>query len=74
MAIEIRELVIKVKIEESVQGTSERLDIEKIKQLILKECKKEIKRELNRKKEMVSGGIPLNIKGVPGAPMGTSSL
>ncbi|MBL1232854.1 MAG: DUF5908 family protein [Vicingaceae bacterium] len=51
MAIEIRELVIKVKIEESVQGTSERLDIEKIKQLILKECKKEIKRELNRKKE-----------------------
>jgi len=51
MAIEIRELVIKVKIEESVQGTNERLDIEKIKQSILKECKKEIKRELNRKKE-----------------------
>ncbi len=51
MAIEIRELVIKVKIEESVRGTNERLDIEKIKQSILKECKKEIKRELNRKKE-----------------------
>lgn len=51
MAIEIRELVIKVKIEESGQRTSPELDINKIKQSILKECKKEIKRELNRKKE-----------------------
>lgn len=51
MAVEIRELVIKVKIEESVQKTPSELDINKIKQSILKECKKEIKRELNRKKE-----------------------
>jgi hypothetical protein len=51
MAIEIRELVIKVKIEETSKSSHEQLDIEKIKQSILKECKKEIKKEINRKNE-----------------------
>lgn len=51
MAIEIRELVIRVKIEDSGRNTPSELDVNKIKQSILKECKKEIKRELNRKKE-----------------------
>lgn len=51
MAIEIRELVIKVKIEESLNRSAKNDDILEIKQEILKECKKEIKRELNRKKE-----------------------
>ncbi len=52
MAIEIRELVIKVKIEESLNGAKNTdVDLEKIKQSVLKECKKEISRQLNRKKE-----------------------
>lgn len=52
MAIEIRELVIKVKIEESQKKTAiDQLDINRMKQSILKECKREIKRELNRKNE-----------------------
>jgi len=51
MAIEIRELIIKVKIEESLRRTGENLDVERIKQAILKECKKEIKKELNKRKE-----------------------
>lgn len=49
MAIEIRELVIRVKIEESNDKTKQHIDVDKIKHTILKECKKEIKRELNRK-------------------------
>ena len=52
MAIEIRELVIKVKIEEPQKRSSiDQVDMEKMKYSILKECKKEIKRELKRTKE-----------------------
>lgn len=52
MTIEIRELVIKVKIEESLNGVNNsNLDVNKIQQSILKECKKEISRQLNKKKE-----------------------
>lgn len=51
MAIEIRELVIKVKIEESVQKTPSEFDMNKLKESLLKECRKEIQRELKRKKE-----------------------
>lgn len=51
MAIEIRELVIKVKIEEPLNKTAGNVDLHEMKHAILKECKKEIKKELNRKKE-----------------------
>ncbi len=51
MPIEIRELLIKVKIEEPLQGNSENLDIHQIRQSLLKECKKEIKKQLNNYKE-----------------------
>lgn len=51
MSIEIRELVIKVKIEEASGKTSENFNVDKIKASILKECKKEIKRELTKKRE-----------------------
>lgn len=51
MPIEIRELVIKVKIEESLNKTREEIDFSKIKREILSECKREIKREFNKKKE-----------------------
>ena len=51
MAIEIRELVIKVKIEEPLNKEVENVNLHEMRQVILKECKKEIKKELNRKKE-----------------------
>ncbi|MCB0401161.1 MAG: hypothetical protein KDD41_03700 [Flavobacteriales bacterium] len=51
MAIEIRELVIRVKIEEGTPNRSKDIDVEKIRQSILKECKREIKRELSKKNE-----------------------
>ena len=51
MPIEIRELVIKVRIEEDLNKPSEQVDMSKMKQSILKECKKEIERQLRRSKE-----------------------
>lgn len=51
MAIEIRELLIKVKIEDPVNTLQNDLTINQIKQFISKECKKEINKQLNRKKE-----------------------
>lgn len=51
MAIEIRELLIKVKIEDPVNTLHNDLTINQIKQFISKECKKEINKQLNRKKE-----------------------
>lgn len=51
MPIEIRELLIKVKIEESLNTSSSNLDIYQMKQSILKECKKEIKKQINSAKE-----------------------
>ena len=51
MPIEIRELLIKVKIEEPLNSNAENLDIEQMKLSILKECRKEIKKQLNNYKE-----------------------
>ncbi len=51
MPIEIRELVIKVKIEESQNKSTSDLDVSKIKESLLKECKKEITRQLKLRKE-----------------------
>ena len=51
MAIEIRELLIKVKIEEPLNSVSEGLDLQRIKHSILKECKKEIKKQLGNSKD-----------------------
>ena len=51
MPIEIRELLIKVKIEESLNTSTTALDINQIRQSLLKECKKEIKKQLNSLKE-----------------------
>jgi len=52
MPIEIRELVIKVKIEETLsKNNNSNIDVSQIKQSILKECKKEISKQINQKKE-----------------------
>jgi hypothetical protein len=51
MAIEIRELLIKVKIEDPITTSVPDLNINQIRQLISKECKKEIKKQMGRKKE-----------------------
>lgn len=51
MAIEIRELLIKVKIEELQTNSSESFQINDLKQAILKECRKEIKKQLTKTKE-----------------------
>lgn len=51
MAIEIRELVIKVKIEEGNSSSNNQVDMLHIKQSVLKECKKEIRKQLRKYKE-----------------------
>jgi|TARA_R100000935_G_scaffold58879_1_gene98952 hypothetical protein len=47
MPIEIRELLIKVRIEEETATVSESIDIAGLKQTLLKECKKEIAKQCN---------------------------
>ncbi|MEE9361207.1 MAG: DUF5908 family protein [Cellulophaga sp.] len=51
MSIEIRELIIKVKIAEPERIMQNEIDIVAIKQLLLKECKREIKKQLSKIKE-----------------------
>ncbi|MEM7185345.1 MAG: DUF5908 family protein [Bacteroidota bacterium] len=51
MAIEIRELRIKVKIEEEASKGAPTQDLEHFKQMVLKECKKEIRKQLGKHKE-----------------------
>ena len=51
MPIEIRELVIKVKIEESGTKKMPAPDMETIKKTIEEQCKKEVKRQLDKIKE-----------------------
>jgi len=51
MAIEIRELVIRVKIEEGKDKSLAQVDMSKMKQSILKECQREIKKQLKKGKE-----------------------
>jgi len=50
MAIEIRELIIKVRIEESAKASSEEIDLYRLEQNLLKACRKEIKKQLNNTK------------------------
>lgn len=51
MPIEIRELVIKVKVEEATKKSSELPDINRLTNLIEAVCKREIKTQLNQLKE-----------------------
>ncbi|MEH6763786.1 MAG: DUF5908 family protein [Aequorivita antarctica] len=51
MAIEIRELIIKVKIEEPVSQAVDKEELLQLKNSLLKECKKEIKKQFNKHKE-----------------------
>ncbi|WP_340065870.1 DUF5908 family protein [Ascidiimonas aurantiaca] len=51
MPIEIRELLIKVKIEDSQRKESDQEEFDRLRQSILRECRNEIKRQLNRTKE-----------------------
>ncbi|SNR14678.1 DUF5908 family protein [Tenacibaculum jejuense] len=51
MPIEIRELIIKVKVEESITPKSDVLDTSTIKETIASICKKEVKKQLQKLKE-----------------------
>ncbi len=51
MPIEIRELVIKVKVEESIAPKKEAVDMLTIKETIANLCKKEVKKQLQKLKE-----------------------
>lgn len=51
MPIEIRELIIKVKIEESNHSALNAFDLSEMKKNLLKECKKEIRIQLKKEKE-----------------------
>jgi len=51
MAIEIRELLIKVKIEEETNHSSDSSDLEQIRRSLLKECRKEIRKQFKKHKE-----------------------
>lgn len=51
MPIEIRELIIKVKVEESVNAQTDALDMTVIKETIANLCKKEVKKQLQKLKE-----------------------
>lgn len=51
MPIEIRELVIKVKVEETVSATSGSLDMNNLKETVANLCKKEVKKQLQKLKE-----------------------
>ena len=51
MAIEIRELLIKVKIEDPSGNKNPDIDINYLRQSILKDCQKEIQKQLSKSKE-----------------------
>lgn len=51
MAIEIRELLIKVRIDEGHGPSDSSIDMHALKQSMLKECKKEIKKQFRKRKE-----------------------
>ena len=51
MAIEIRELLIKVKVGDSGTAPPSTLQLEELKHYLMKECRKEVRKELNRSKE-----------------------
>lgn len=47
MPIEIRELIIKVKIEKPIDKENENLDLQQFRKSLLNECKKEIHKQVN---------------------------
>lgn len=51
MPIEIRELVIKVKVEEPMAATSQSIDMNMLKETVANLCKKEVKKQLQKLKE-----------------------
>lgn len=51
MPIEIRELIIKVKVEESVTKRNSHVDMDILKKTIVENCKKEVKKQLEKMKE-----------------------
>jgi hypothetical protein len=51
MAIEIRELLIKVKVEEGATGAQSDLQLDELKHYLLKECRREVRRALSKEKE-----------------------
>lgn len=51
MPIEIRELVIKVKVEENNTQPTEAIDMNALKETVTNLCKKEVKRQLQKLKE-----------------------
>ena len=51
MPIEIRELVIKVKVEETIASKQDTLDMAKLKETIASVCEKEVKKQLQKLKE-----------------------
>lgn len=51
MPIEIKELLIKVKIQNDSVSQHDPEDFQLLKQSILKECKKEIEKQIKKKKE-----------------------
>jgi hypothetical protein len=51
MAIEIRELLIRVKIEDQPGNGNSDVDLNHIRQLIFKDCQKEIQKQLSKSKE-----------------------
>ena len=65
MPIEIRELHIKVKIEEPLDTVSGQNDIHNLKHLLLRECKKEVRKQLNNLTQRYNPNLystPLNLK------------
>ena len=51
MTIEIRELLIKVRIEENENRQSQLHEMEEIRNMVIKQCKKEISKQLRKSKE-----------------------
>ena len=51
MTIEIRELLIKVRIEEEQRSMPDMTEMEHVKQQMLKACRKEIRKQLKKYKE-----------------------
>ncbi|MDN3643360.1 DUF5908 family protein [Lutimonas halocynthiae] len=51
MPIEIRELLIKVKVQEPVNEGNNQKDTYQLRQFLLKECKNEIRKQLSALKE-----------------------
>ena len=51
MTIEIRELLIKVRIEEEQHHARQGFEMEELRNMVIKQCKKEISKQLRKHKE-----------------------